>query len=417
MINHLVGLSFPRGTDLTRDGEPPAVPVPNGTGAATTTAVRPAWRSIRGKTFGASAFMLGVALLMISATQTAWSGDATPRWLAMMPPAPELTVPSSREAWADQRQQIRTQLWELLGKLPPRPAVPKVETLTRTDRDGFVVEKFRFDNGAGATVPGYLLLPKGTTAKVPAILYCHWHGGEYDQGKSELFERNHTPEEPGPALARRGFAVLAIDAYGFGERNGQGPGSDERGGAGELTASKFNLWLGRSLWGMILRDDLMALDYLASRPEVDASRLGVTGISMGATRSWWLMALDDRLQAGVAVACLTRYQNLIAGEGLKHHGIYYYVPGMLAHFDTEAVVALAAPRPLLFMTGDQDGGSPVDGVREIEAQARPVWALYGATTNLRSEIYSGVGHVYLPEMWRHTLAWFETHLKPAPPKP
>ena len=374
-------------------------------------------RALCRKTLGATAFILGLVVLMMSANQTARSDDTPPGWLAAMPPVPELTVPSSREAWIEKRRQIRAQLWELLGKLPPRPAVPKVETLTREDRDGFVVEKFQFNNGAGATVPGYLLLPKGATPKVPAILYCHWHGGEYDRGKSELFERNHTPEAPGPALARRGFAVLAIDAYGFGERNGQGPGSDEPGGAGELTASKFNLWLGRSLWGMILRDDLMALDYLASRPEVDATRLGVTGISMGATRSWWLMALDDRLKAGVAVACLTRYQNLIQHAGLKYHGIYYYVPGMLAHFDTEAVVALAAPRPLLFMTGDQDDGSPVDGVREIEAKARPAWAVYGAVANLRSEIYPGVGHVYLPEMWQHTLAWFDMHLKPVPPKP
>lgn len=374
-------------------------------------------RAFYRKTLGALAFIVGLAVLTMSENQTARSGGAPPGWLAAMPPAPELTVPSSRAAWVEKRRQIRAQLWELLGKLPPRPAVPKVETLTREDRDGFVVEKFRFDNGAGATVPGYLLLPKGAATEVPAILYCHWHGGEYDRGKSELFERNHTPEEPGPALARRGFAVLAIDAYGFGERNGQGPGSDEPGGAGELTASKFNLWLGRSLWGMILRDDLMALDYLASRPEVDATRLGVTGISMGATRSWWLMALDDRLKAGVAVACLTRYQNLIQHAGLKYHGIYYYVPGLLAHFDTEAIVALAAPRPLLFMTGDQDGGSPVDGVREIEARARPAWTVYGAAANLRSEIYPGVGHVYLPEMWQHTLAWFDTHLKSVPPKP
>jgi hypothetical protein len=50
---------------------------------------------------------------------------------------------------------------------------------------------------------------------------------------------------------------------------------------------------------------------------------------------------------------------------LKAHGIYYFVPGMLKHFDTEAVIALAAPRPMLFMTGDQDGGSPIEGVKHL----------------------------------------------------
>ena len=246
---------------------------------------------------------------------------------------------------------------------------------------------------------------------MPGILYCHWHGDEYPVGKEEMFQARHTPEQPGPALARRGFVVLGVDAYCFGERDGQGPGgAEERGAQGELSASKFNLWLGRTLWGMILRDDLMALDYLLSRPEVDPRRVGVTGISMGATRSWWLMALDERITTGVAVACMTRYQNLIEHKELRAHGIYYFVPGMLRHFDTEAVLSLVAPRPSLFMNGDQDPGSPADGIRALEAKVRAVYRLYGRTRNFRSVLYPGVGHRYTPEMWRKTLVWFERTL-------
>jgi len=165
---------------------------------------------------------------------------------------------------------------------------------------------------------------------------------------------------------------------------------------------------------MILRDDLCALDYLASRPEVDAGRIGVTGISMGATRSWWLMALDERLRTAVAVGCMTRYEELIRAGMLKAHGIYYFVPGMLKHFDTEAVIALGAPRPMLFMTGDQDGGSPVAGIRRIGAIVGKVFALYGGDGSEKFEntIYPGVGYVYLPEMWEKTVAWLDRWLKP-----
>jgi dienelactone hydrolase len=347
--------------------------------------------------------------LMAQTNQT----DAA-RWLAHADVAPPFSAPATRAAWDTNRKGIRTELWTLLGDLPPRPKVPKVETLSREDRGTYFVEKFQFDNGAGATVPGYLLLPKQAEGKVPGILYCHWHGGEYQIGKEEIFQDRHTPEVPGPALVVRGFAVLGIDAYCFGERSGRGPGGpDEKGGDGEMSASKFNLWVGRTLWGMILRDDLMALDYLASRPEVDSSRVGVTGISMGATRSWWLMALDERLKTGVAVACLTRYQDLIRHESLRAHGIYYFVPGMLKHFDTEAVIALIAPRPVLFMTGDQDGGSPVDGIHAIEATVRPVYRLYGKEKEFQSMVYEGLGHVYTPEMWRRTLGWMDEHLKEA----
>lgn len=333
------------------------------------------------------------------------------RWLAGSKLAPPFTVPDSKDKWEKERKEIRATLWQLLGKFPARPAVPRVEVISREERDGLRIEKFKFDNGAGSSVPGYLLAPAKVTGKVPGVLFCHWHGGEYEIGKEELFQARHTPEAPGPALARRGFVVLGVDACGFGERNGEGPGGpQEKGAAGEMTASKFNLWVGRTLWGMILRDDLMALDYLASRPEVDASRLGVTGISMGATRSWWLMALDERIKTGVAVACLTRYEDLIRHEELKAHGIYYFVPDLLSHFDTEAIVALIAPRPVLFQTGDQDGGSPADGIRKIEAAVVPAYRLYGKEQAFRSVLYPGLGHVYTQEMWARTLAWLEENL-------
>ena len=161
---------------------------------------------------------------------------------------------------------------------------------------------------------------------------------------------------------------------------------------------------------MLLRDDLIALDYLVSRPEVDPERIGVTGMSMGATRSWWLMALDERLKAGVAIGCLTRYRNLIEHRAIHEHHIGYFVPNMLRHFDTEAVVALIAPRPVLFQTGDTDAGSPVDGIRAIDAAVRPVYRLYGREGAFQNLVYPGLAHVYTPEMWARSLAWMDKHL-------
>ncbi len=351
-----------------------------------------------------------VALELTSMADTNLNQAA--RWLERAPTTPAFVIPETRAAWETRRAEVRAQLWQLLGRLPPRPPVPRVELRSHEDRGDYVVESFQFDNEAGAIVPGQLLIPAWRQGRGPAILYCHWHGGEYDKGKVELFRKDHTPEEPGPVLARRGYVVLAIDAYGFGERSGKGPGGpDEKGGAEEMSASKFNLWVGRTLWGMIVRDDLMALDYLASRPEVNPERIGVTGISMGATRTWGVMALDDRPRAGVAVCCLTRYQDLIRNEGLKYHGIYYFVPGLLNHFDTEAVVALAAPRPLLFLSGEQDAGSPPEGIRTVEAAVRKAYGLYGRDDAFQSRIYPGVGHEYTPDMWERMLAWMETHLR------
>ena len=122
------------------------------------------------------------------------------------------------------------------------------------------------------------------------------------------------------------------------------------------------------------------------------------------------MALDERPRAAVAVCCLTRYRDLIESRMLQAHGIYYFVPGVLNHFDTEAVVACIAPRAFLSLAGGDDAGSPVSGIRKIEAAAGPAWRLCDKGDAFRSVIYPGVGHVYTPEMWQEMLRWLETRL-------
>jgi len=107
-------------------------------------------------------------VLMAQTNQT----DAR-RWLTRAEVVPPFATPRSKAAWEVKRKRIRTELLELLGKWPSRPRVPKVETLSREDRGDYIVEKFQFDNGAGSTVPGYVLLPKNVSGKAPAILYCH----------------------------------------------------------------------------------------------------------------------------------------------------------------------------------------------------------------------------------------------------
>ena len=81
--------------------------------------------------------------------------------------------------------------------------------------------------------------------------------------------------------------------------------------AGEEDAFKYMLWNGQVLWGMMMFDEFRALDYLASRPEVDANRLGALGMSMGSTKAWWLAALEPRVRVCMDVCCLTDFEELI----------------------------------------------------------------------------------------------------------
>ena len=239
---------------------------------------------------------------------------------------------------------------------------------TRVDHGDWLEERFDFDNGAGSRVPGYTAAEgtKGTGAGHPLQSLAR---GEYDGGLSELFESKHTPLVPGPELVRQGYAVMAVDARALAPATepGRMPPAVPQ---GELSAAKLELWLGRSPVGNAApgRSDGTRLFVFASGG--GCLRIGATGISMGATRTWWLMALDERIRSGVAVACLTRYQDLIAAGGLRHHGIYYFAPGLLRHFDTEAVIACIAPRSLLCLNGDQDAGSRWKGSAPLNASRR-----------------------------------------------
>lgn len=321
-------------------------------------------------------------------------------------------MPDSSQAWDEEKPILRKKLRRLLGDLPPvftpKPLVTDVEFY-----EGFKLEKFHFDNRAGQIVFGYTIIPTGRTSPGPAILYHHYHGGEYDNGKDEILKPWIIDKAPAKALADAGYVVVVIDAYGFGQRQFQGPSGDrESGGRTESALFKSFIWQGKTLWGMMVRDDMLALNYLLSRNDiVNPEKVGAMGMSMGSTRTWWLSALDERIKASVCVACLTRYQTLLQTGNVNEHGIYYYVPELLKEgIDMEAVVALSAPRPMLTMTGNTDSGSPVEGVNEINNYCEQVYELYDKPNHFEGKVYEGIGHEFTPAMWDNAMQFFENHL-------
>ncbi len=337
-------------------------------------------------------------------------GDAAVPEVFRKMTVPEFPVPASKEEWERRRADVKAKVVASLGDLPPRPTTPKARLVSAELRPGFRVERFRLDNGLDGEMSAMLLVPDGLKGPAPAILWLH--SSSYDH-RQLLTPNTNGGEEPlGVTFVKRGWVVFAPDAAWYGDRAGQGPaGPRETTRAQQESQHKYHLWFGRTLWGVFVRDDQVALDYLCSRPEVDPKRIGATGISMGSTRSWWLAAVDDRVSCVVGVACLTRYENLLHHGQLRQHGVYYFVNGLLKHFDTEAVVSLIAPRPVLFLTGELDAGSPADGIRVIEAKAGGVYQAVGAADRFKSIRYPDVGHTYTPEMRREMLAWFDRWLR------
>lgn len=330
----------------------------------------------------------------------------------------EFSVPKDADAWKARRPELLKAVSGTLGDLPPRPSPPRVRVISREIRPGYILEKAALDNGVDGQVTTLFLLPQqgqgqGQAGPVPAILWLH--SSTPDKTQIIIPGTNGGAEALGESYVKAGYAVLAPDAYWHGDRVGTGPSGDlETGRVEQESLHKWNLWFGRTLWGMMVRDDQVALDYLCSRPEVDKARIGATGMSMGSTRAWWLAAVDDRVAAVVAVACLTRYQNLIAHGELRAHGLYYFANGLLNHCDTEGVLALIAPRPFLALTGDLDAGSPADGIRALDRLVGQTYQALGVADHYRSILYPDTGHTYTPQMRAEMLTWFNRHLSPTP---
>lgn len=324
----------------------------------------------------------------------------------------EFALPKTKSEWLVRQKNIRKSIREMFGNIPNSPPLPEVRVVSTENKDGYTLQKFEFFNGADATVPGIMLIPHNLKGKAPAVLYHHYHGGDYAHGKDELFKKNDLVQfNAAEDLVKEGYVVLAIDAYAFGERSGKGPnGPKEKGKDEELTWAKINLWKGRSYWGMMVRDDQMALSYLCSRPEVDPSRIAAVGMSMGCLRSFWLAAIDERVKVTAAVACLVRNQELLKLGRLGSHGIYYYVHDLLSHFDNESVLACIAPRALLTIAGENDKLAPLEGVRYINRSLEGVYKVLGASAQFKPLIYPEKGHEYTPEMWAQTLAFFRERL-------
>jgi hypothetical protein len=302
------------------------------------------------------------------------------------------------------QQTRRKELWGLLGDLPwnHQPAPPQ---LVRTEKhNGYTLERLTLDLNGLEPVPAILLIPEKRQKGAPGLLYIHWHGGMYDLGKEQLLAGVDAQPAYAPVCAEKGIVTLAIDSWCFGERQREANGS-----TGELDAFKEMLWRGRVLFGMMMFDEFRALDYLASRPEVDPNRLGALGMSMGATKAWWLAALDPRVRLCLDVCCLTDFDELLRMKNLKGHGIYYYVPSLLKHFSSSQINELIVPRPRLSVNGRQDDLTPPQGVEIVRDYLRPLYRQYGKEADCRIELFD-CPHVELPEMRQLILEWLDLHL-------
>ncbi len=267
------------------------------------------------------------------------------------------------------QEDLRAKFVEALGGFPEKTPL-NGRVVGKADRDGYRIEKVIYESRPNHHVTAVLYLPLGQGPFPGAIMPM----GHSANGKAADYAQRGSI-----LLAKNGIACLNYDPIGQGERNqlldAQGKPAI-RGSTGEHTQVGIGaLLVGWSTASYRIWDGIRSLDYLASRPEIDAKRLGCTGCSGGGTLTSYLMALDDRILAAAPSCYVTSLERLFATIGPQdaEQNITGQVAFGMEHAD---YLTMRAPRPTLLLTGTRDFFD-IQGAWTTFREAKQVYGVLG----------------------------------------
>lgn len=268
-----------------------------------------------------------------------------------------------RKSWEKRAKKIRKGILRGTGlQKPPKKTALNVIRHGRREYDGYSVENVAFESLPGVYVTGALYRPLGQTGPFAGILSPHGHwskAGDYGRYREDVQRRC-------ASFARMGAVVFTYDMVGYGES--QEIGFEHK----HPEALKLQLW-----------NAIRGVDFLLSLPNVDPARIGVTGASGGATQTFLLAAVDDRVTVTAPVVQVSAhfFGGRVCESGLPIHES--------ARHETNNVeiAAVAAPRPQLIVSDGEDWTKNTPDVEYPYIQE--VYRLYGAEDQ--------VGNVHLPD--------------------
>ncbi len=306
------------------------------------------------------------------------------------------------EAWQQEREDLKQKLAYMLGLHPQRERTPlRAELAGCQQLPAYTIEKLIFQSQPGLYVTANFYLPRTRDGKVPCVIYLngHWpspYGAKTGYQDRYLWYPAH------------GFACLTVDPLGFGEIPGIHHGTSSLG---------FWNWLslGYTPAGIEVWNAMRALDWLETRAEVDAARVGLTGISGGGVISQYFAALDERI-AATAASCSTYTIGTQAALNLVQEQCdCTYYPNV-HRLDFPSVLALVAPRPLLVLGGRKDPIFPPAGFRRAYRRAGRIYDLYrqapGDETRIRL-VESSTAHADPPQFLQECRSFMRKWLRPS----
>lgn len=344
------------------------------------------------------------------------------------------------------RDRAHAAVMDALGSRP-QPVQPDAEVLDRRDMGAYIREKIVFSTTPHFRVPAYVFIPKNLKGRAPAIVDLHSHGGMFLFGKEKVSDlggnhpamtvyhkENYEGRPTATALVRRGYVVITIDAFPFGERRimmdaDLGAGYDRSKysieevrrlnrvcASKESTIVKSLTYAGLTWPGVVTWDDIRTVDYLVTRPEVDPSRIGCCGVSFGGWRSLLLSGLEPRIQAGCVAGFMSTVRPMIRRH-MDTHSFVHFIPMLHRLMDLPDVVALRCPRPLLVLQCRRDGLFPLSGMEASVEQIAAIYKKAGQASRsagqdgFTSRFYD-VPHIFNVQMQEDAFSWFGRILKP-----
>lgn len=302
-------------------------------------------------------------------------------------------VPESLEQWHQQRSALRKNLEAAWGGFPKEPCDLAPQKLGELQRDGYRIEKIIFQTRPNVWMTANAYVP-AKTGKLPAMLcvHGHWQGAKQDP----------VVQSRCIGFVKHGFFVLVVDAFGAGER-GVGKALGEY--HGDMTGATL-LPLGLPLPGLQVYENMRAVDYLQSRPEVDPDLIGITGASGGGNQSMYAGGWDERFKAVAPVCSVGTYQSYLRAACC----VCELVPGGVRFTEEWGLLGLSAPRGLLIINATQDAPQfSVGEAKKSLASTEVIFGLHDRRDHLRHAIFESP-HAYNRPMREAVYGWMKLHL-------
>lgn len=315
----------------------------------------------------------------------------------------EVSEIKSQNEWRERQNEVKQKIWKAVGEFSEKtPLNPKITG--KIKKDGYTVENLIYESLPGFYVTASLFIPDDLKKPAPAILFCTGHSG--------IAYRRPLCQQPLLNLVKKGFIVLAFDPIGQGERlqyYDQEKGESIIGSSTKehsYPSPQVSL-IGQSVARYFIWDGIRGIDYLVSRDEVDANRIGVHGLSGGGTQTAYISALDDRVVASAPSGYITSYRRLLESVGVQD-GEQNFYHGLLNGIDHADFIEARAPNPTLIMATTNDFFS-IQGVRETYNEVKEVYGIFGKSENIEL-VEDDYRHGYTKKLREAMYAFFQKHL-------